>query len=189
MSDRLKKYIEDNADHFEVSPSAGHFERFKQKQQFQAQPKQETKSALPVFMKIAAVLVVVFGIGWLFFNLGKIQGAQEFAQTPSTASIFTNELAEAEMFFTAKVDQKKKELLAYSSTDNEDTKQILLELDKLELQYIDLKDELIFNNNNAQIINAMIENYRVRLSLLERLLKQLKKSEQLKQKHHVEIQA
>lgn len=187
MSDRLKKYIEDNGAYFESVPSAGHLDRFKQK--LQMEPVQKSVSAIPMFMKIASILVVVFGLGWFIFNLGRIQGSQEFAQTSTTANLFTNELAEAEVFFTAQVDQKKKELLAYSSTDNEDTKLILLELDKLELQYIDLKEELAFNSNNAQIINAMIDNYRVRLTLLERLLKQLKKSEQLKQKHHVEIQA
>jgi len=38
-------------------------------------------------------------------------------------------------------------------------------------------------------INAMIENYRMRLSVLERLLEQLKRSNTIKQKHHDEIQA
>ena len=188
MSDKLKKYIAENDAEFDALPSKGHFERFKQKQGLKTIVTEPKRTVIPVFMKIAAIFVLVFGIGWLFFNLGKMQGSQEFASNTTTMDV-SNELAEAEFFFTEQVNLKKKEVLAYSSSDNVATKQIMLELEKLELQYIDLKEELAINNNNEQVINAMIENYRMRLTVLEKLLQQLKKSNKIKQKHHENIQA
>ena len=192
MSDKLKQFIAENEEHFDTAPKAGHFDRFKAlqaAQQKEVKPIVSKPSMIPMFMKIAAVTVLVFGIGWMMFNLGKMQGAQEFTSNEDVAPAYSDELKEAEFFFTEQVNLKKKEVLAFSSPDNVDTKQIMLELEKLELQYIDLKEELAINQSNAQIINAMIENYRMRLSVLERLLEQLKKSNTIKQKHHDEIQA
>lgn len=191
MSDKLKNYIADNEEHFDSAPTSGHFERFRK-----LQDKQELVNVKPLSRKtstnlivnVAAITVLFLGLGWMLFNLGKIQGAQEFTETNQNNSIST-ELLEAEFFFTEQVNQKKKEVLAFSSPENQDTKQIMEELKKLELQYLDLKDELSLNQDNPLIINAMIENYRIRLSVLERLLKQLKKSNTIKQKHHDEIQA
>ena len=195
MSDKLKKYIAENEEHFDTAPLTGHFERFKMLQEKQALdvPKRSEQRSLQqsspnMLMRVAAITVLVLGIGWMLFNLGKIQGAQEFTDANSSP-VFSDEFKEAEFFFTEQVNQKKKEVLAFSSPDNQDTKQIMEELKKLELQYLDLKEELTLNQDNPQIINAMIENYRIRLSVLERLLKQLKKSNTIKQKHHDEIQA
>lgn len=190
MSDKLKNFISENEAEFDVLPQSGHFERFKQKQSQQEKAVNRKPVVISGFMKIAAIFALVFGIGWLFFNLGKMQGSQEFASnTTIDAIINSSELNEAETFFTQQVNLKKKEVLTYASSNNEATQLIMLELEKLELQYIDLKKELLINDNNEQIINAMIENYRLRLSVLERLLKQLKKSNIIKQKHHENIQA
>ena len=190
MSDKLKNFIAENDASFDSFPKPGHFERFSQKQIETTLVKKSNRDTMPAFIKIAAIFVLVFGIGWLFFNLGKIEGAQEFAistvQQPINAS---NELIEAEYFFTEQVKLKKEEVLANASNNNEETKQILLEVEKLELQYLDLKEELIINNNSEQVINAMIENFRMRLSVLEKLLKQLKKSNTIKQNHNENIQA
>ncbi|MGK0286334.1 MAG: hypothetical protein ACI9GM_001383, partial [Salibacteraceae bacterium] len=105
----------------------------------------------------------------------------------SAVEKYGEDLTEVEVFFTEKVNLKRDEVLAYAGTNNRATSKILLELDKLELQYIDLKKELLMNDNNPQIINAMVENYRTRFSLLERLLEQLKKSNTIKQKHHEQV--
>lgn len=190
MSDKLKKFIEDNEAEFDQLPRPGHFDRFKQKQaQFTPSSKPNADS-FSVWLKVAAVFVLVFGIGWLFFNLGKMQGNQEFASNAiGISENNTNELAEVEFFFDQQVVLKKKEVMLFASNNNEATNQILIELERLEVQYIELKEELAINSNNEQIINAMIENYRNRLSLLEKLLSKLKKSNTIKQKHHDNIQA
>lgn len=189
MPDKLKKYISENEEHFDSSLSEGHFDRFLALQEKQALDI-EKRSTLPIniLMKVAAITVLVLGVGWMLFNLGKMQGSQEFTSTDSNPE-YSDELKEAEFFFTEQVNLKKNEVLAFSSPGNQDTKQIMEELKKLELQYEDLTEELSLNQENPQIINAMIENYRIRLSVLERLLKQLKKSNTIKQKHHDEIQA
>lgn len=190
MSDKLKKFIAENEVDFDRAPAAGHFERFKKKQEAELRitlaPK---KPWAPVIMRAAAIFVGVLGVSWLFYTLGKMEASNGFAQQTNPNLGFSTELVEAENFFNAQVETRKKEVLAYASSDSEGLTQIMTELEKLELQYLDLKEELAVNNNNERIVNAMIENYRSRLELLERLLKQLKKSNQLKQKHHDQIQA
>ena len=196
MSDKLKEFISSHEDQFDSSPMEGHFERFKKLQSTQQVNKSNEITAKKennwVLLKVAAVLVLMLGSGWLFFNLGKMQASNTVVASSSASdnsANFNEELTEAEFFFTGKINSKKEEVLAFSGKDNPATSQIMLELEKLELQYIDLKEELSINDNNPKIINAMVENYRMRLSLLERLLEQLKKSNTIKQKRHDEVQA
>ena len=186
MSDKLKEFISKNEAEFDQLPKSGHFERFKALQE-KASPVPK-KGQKMVWMRVAAMFIGVLGMGYLFFSLGKMQASDELVAT-NNGVIVNTELAEAEIFFSEKVDSKKQEVLAFSKSNDPATKQILVELEKLEWQYIDLKKELAINSDNPQIINAMVENYRVRFSLLERLLEQLKKSNTLKQKHHVKVQA
>ncbi len=186
MSDKLKEFISKNEAEFDQLPKSGHFERFKALQEkSNPVPKKGQKM---VWIRVAAMFISVLGLSYLFFNLGKMQANDELVASTDTV-IENSELLEAEIFFSEKVDTKKQEVLAFSENIDPATQHIMAELDKLELQYIDLKEELAINSDNPQIINAMVENYRVRLSLLERLLEQLKKSNTLKQKHHVKVQA
>ncbi|MGB0391000.1 MAG: hypothetical protein ACPGRC_04895 [Salibacteraceae bacterium] len=189
MSDNLKEFISKNEEQFDSAPSSGHFERFKKLQERNARPVEVPAKNKWVLSKIAAVFVLVIGVSWLFYNLGKMDSNGEILTSKTTAQTFNEELYDAEVFFSEKVSIKRQEVLAYSGTNSLETQKIMQELDKLELQYIDLKEELAINSNNPQIINAMVENYRMRFSLLDRLLKQLKKSNTIKQKHHDEVQA
>lgn len=189
MSDNLKDFIAKNEAHFDAVPKSGHFDRFKQLQEKQSAKASTTGTGKWMLYKIAAVFILVIGVSWLFFNLGKMQGSAGDSAHISTSTSFDEELNEAEIFFTEKVNLKRQEVLAYSGANDPATAKIMTELDKLEIQYLNLKEELTINENNPQIINAMVENYRMRLSLLERLLNQLKKSNTIKQKHHDEVQA
>jgi hypothetical protein len=189
MSDKLKEFISLNEEQFDSAPRSGHFERFKKLQAQQEKAHKPSQNNNWMFAKIAAVFILVIGVSWLFYNLGKMQTNGEILVAQTNEQYLNDELIEAELFFTEKVNLKRKEVLAYTGSASPETNKIMLELDKLELQYLDLKEELSINDNNPQIINAMVENYRARFSLLERLLDQLKKSNTIKQKHHDEVQA
>lgn len=190
MPDKLKDFIHDNDADFDALPSAGHFERFKQKQAKAPMPVVKLKVYQHPLFKVAAMFIVVFAVGWLFYNLGKQQGNGGLATTsPEGQTSGNTELMAAEVFFASQLKEKKSEVLRLASVNAPEIENIMLELDKLEQQYNDLKEELAVNSNNQRIVSAMVQNYRTRLEVLERLLEQLKKSESLKQKHHVQIQA
>ncbi len=186
MSDRLKEFISKHEAEFDQEPRDGHLERFKQLNiQKNVVPRKGQDFTV---WKMVAMLVVILGVGYLFFNLGKMQATNNLV-ADNYLEESRMEMTEAEIFFSEKVATKKQEVLAFSEVNDPATQQIMLELDKLELQYMDLKEELTINSDNPQIINAMVENYRSRFSLLEKLLEQLKKANTIKQKHHVEVQA
>ncbi|MFT4754331.1 MAG: hypothetical protein ACI85Q_001888 [Salibacteraceae bacterium] len=187
MSDKLKEFISKNEAKFDALPQNGHFERFKKRQEKSTLSEPKAANFKWVMTKIAAVFILVLGVSFLFFNLGKMQATTDLVAEVSAVEKYGEDLTEVEVFFTEKVNLKRDEVLAYAGTNNRATSKILMELDKLELQYIDLKKELLMNDNNPQIINAMVENYRTRFSLLERLLEQLKKSNTIKQKHHEQV--
>lgn len=183
MHDKLRAYIETHKDKEELDVPLGHASRFQKRMQSRGA---ETKM---IALKWVASLAILVGVGWLFYHLGKIQATSDESLMASTPIELPQEFQEAESFFVAQVAQKKKAVLVYEETHGPAINQLMNELVKLEQQYEELKSELAVNTHNERIINSMIENYRTRLAVLEKLLKKLNNSNQYKNKHHVEIQA
>ena len=52
-------------------------------------------------------------------------------------------------------------------------KLVMEDISKLDSAYEDLKYDLKENINNEKVINAMIENYRIKLEILEQILQEL----------------
>jgi len=53
--------------------------------------------------------------------------------------------------------------------------------------YSSLRKDLKDNINNKEVVEAMIQNYRIRLDILENMLQQIKGNESTEKKPHYEI--
>lgn len=170
MPDNLKKWANENRESFEERPPLGHEERFKKR----LNTKRE--SIIPEWMRYAASVLLLMGLGWTIFQAGVNSGIDQEAESQTVASIMPAELLEVEQFFSASVANKKAELENLAAADgNPEIQSVLSELEELEDQYEELKQELMINTGNERIVNAMIENYRLRLEVLEKLLMKLNK--------------
>ena len=84
------------------------------------------------------------------------------------------ELIEAEQHYEAMIEVKMVEVKSYQKINNLSREDMLSgEMIELKEIYQELKGELKGNIENEKIINAMIQNYRMRLEILETLLEQL----------------
>ncbi|HBH05632.1 MAG TPA: hypothetical protein DDX92_03400 [Flavobacteriales bacterium] len=170
MPDKLKKWVDDNREFFEERPPLGHKERFKNR----LNAKRE--SMIPEWMRYAASIMLLMGLGWTIFQAGVNSGIDQDAEYQDVVSFMPAELIEVEQFFSASVASKKEELELMAAADgNPEIQSVLAELSILEEQYEELKQELMINTGNERIVNAMIENYRLRLEVLEKLLLKLNK--------------
>jgi hypothetical protein len=92
----------------------------------------------------------------------------------------TNEIAgtlkEAEAFYTSRINAKKAEVFRFTGSKHEISQEISIEFSQLDSIYADLKKDLKDNADNEQVIEAMIQNYRIKLEILEDILGQLQKS-------------
>ncbi|MEZ5084429.1 MAG: hypothetical protein R2750_13440 [Bacteroidales bacterium] len=83
---------------------------------------------------------------------------------------------EAEMFYTSKINSTKEELFQLSGHDSEFIKEIDFDLKELDHVFEELKKDLKDNTDNEEVIEAMIQNYRLKLTILEEMLMQVSKS-------------
>lgn len=121
-------------------------------------------------VSIAASIVFIVGLSMFLLPKEKIQNA---SVTPTEEielqlSDISEENADVEMYYSQKINQKLSEL----NTDEIDD-EVKEQLTELEVEYKTLQKELGSIGNNEVIVEAMIDNYRLKLMLLENLIKNL----------------
>jgi hypothetical protein len=123
----------------------------------------------------AAAVILIFLTGFLFqeirYNAINSQDNQQIAKSDE---VVIPELKETEAYFAHKVSEMMNEIQVYSVNDPsimEDVKSDITELDSV---YVNLKQDLKENIANDEVVEAMIQNYRIKIRILEDLLNELK---------------
>ena len=80
------------------------------------------------------------------------------------------------MRYTSQINFTKKEISRLTDNDPVLNKDINYDLEELEKVFRELKNDLKDNSDNEEVIEAMIQNYRVKLQVLKEILHQLEKS-------------
>lgn len=165
LFDRLK-------DDFDMeTPELGHERRFLNK--LQAQQHQETTInrkpiALVTWWKqIAAACVILLSLGILIgSNIGTTEENPEVTLSP--------EVEKSQLYFASLLE---KEIEKVKAAEDEDTKEIIQDamrrLERLETDYLTLKNQLIETGEDKRVIHAMIANFQLRIQLLESVLQQI----------------
>lgn len=176
-NDNISKLFEQLEGKFDVeTPDTNHEHRFlaKLKQQEEKQEVTESKEDLskPVILftwwkPIAAACVILLGLG--VFIGSNIQFGEETQEVT-----FSPEVENSQMYFASVIEE---ELVKLKAAENEDTKEIiqdaLLQLERLENDYTDLKNQLIEHGDDKRILYAMVANFQLRIDLLQNVLAQI----------------
>lgn len=170
MEDKWRKFANENRDEFEKdSPKDLFFEKIAPVIKFEKTPKMVR---LSVVWQMAAAILVLFGIT-LFFLMSKDDSVNK-NKTAKETKIKDNrfvlanvnpELAETEYYYVTQIDQLMQEVESRHLTP--EIKEILEQLDG---EFKMLQKEMGENVNKDQIIEALIENYRLKIKLLEKIL-------------------
>jgi hypothetical protein len=98
------------------------------------------------------------------------------------------ELAEVQAYYTHQISDRENEIYKYAAFDPNIKTQLKVEFNQLDSIYNSLRRDLKDNIDNREVVEAMIQNYRIRLEILENMLQQLKGNESTeKKKSHYEI--
>lgn len=162
MKDNMERFIREQRAAFDdLEPSEKIWGQIEQ-----ALPQQRKARIIPWqrFAAAASVLLLVGMVGFFAFQQGKQQGVA------MTLSDISEELAEAEVYYQSEIKNKTAKL-ASLAPDHE----IKYDLEEAEHYMLELKNELkdVSPNEREIVIQAMIENYRKRLEILERVLDRL----------------
>jgi hypothetical protein len=82
-------------------------------------------------------------------------------------------LKEAETYYTNIVNQKLDELKPIIANCPSLVEELNYDLSELDSVYLDLKRDLKDNMANQEVIEAIIENYRLKITILEDLLNEI----------------
>jgi hypothetical protein len=167
MMDRLEKFVTEHREEFDVyEPNEGLWERIRK-------PEVSQIKTISWFWK-AAILLLVFGASFWAQQHMKDQKQQILVKDNRTnPEMAIPELAEANKYYNgliqAKLSEVQKALVSYP----EIKKDMRHELSELDSVFQSLKNDLKDNISNPEIIEAMIQNYRLKLNLLEQIQTEL----------------
>ncbi len=172
-TDNLEKFIIENRDEFDdLVPSPGVWQKIGQNQ-----TKKIDINWTRILVRAAAV-IVIFVSSYIFFDyITKDNSKPMLAETevsdPEDIRTY-QELMEAEYYYTSMIEQRKEEFIQLSGNNASLRKEINIELTELDKIFRELKEDLKDNADNEEVVVAMIQNYRLKLEILEEILLQLK---------------
>ncbi len=124
-----------------------------------------------MFLRIAAVFVFVI-VSSVILLKSNILNPGNIAQNNNDPEL--RELIEAEAYYAQQVDGRLKEIQKCYYTNPELKQEIETDLNELQDMYNTLKLDLKENISQKMVIEAMIENNRIRLKLVDDVLEQIK---------------
>ena len=166
--DRLEEFVNENRHEFDrMEPSDKIWESISR--QMDEQPKQKIRRMN--WMKVAAIVAVIIAVPAIIYQL-------RFSHQAETAKAVqvdpdVQELMEAEAFYAQEVSGKLVEIQKCYNIYPELKGEIEGDLNELEAMYISLKSDLKENISNKEVIEAMIDNNRNRMKLVDDVLEQI----------------
>jgi hypothetical protein len=172
--DKLEKYILDHREQFDdLEPDPAIWEKI------------DTRKAPVIRINWkdiawkAAAVAVIFTASYFFhdYMAGRRDAAHPMADNLSKENQpMVRELIEAEAYYSSLINLKKEEVFRLTASNPEVRHEIDMELVDLDRVYAELKDDLNDNADNEEVIEAMIQNYRLKLDILEEMLQILQQT-------------
>lgn len=136
------------------------------------------KSMTKRWLSIAAMIVVILGTVVVLFN--------PFRGKDESLSQTDPQLKETEIYYNQLVKTLYNEAAPLLTKNPEIREELNTDLSQLDSICIDLKKDLKDNVSNRDVVEALIQNYRIKISILEDMLVVLKEENNNpeKKKHH-----
>lgn len=172
--DNLEKYIQDNRHGFDDGiPDPAVWDRISRELDT------ENKRIIPwkAYLWRAAAILFIFGMSWFIHDIVDSYNATENDSNPEMAmeslSAEASELLEAELYYTGQIEEMESRVFSLTEGQPDIRAEINMELVELDSVYVELKRDLRDNAANEEILEAMIQNYRLKIAILSDILGQL----------------
>jgi hypothetical protein len=169
-------------------PPAGHFERFEAKLEGANQKKKII--SLNLVWKVAAAAVFAFLIvnqAAIWFSPENGNESVEKMAAGTTLASVSPEYEEVEFYFTSAINgglSQWEQLVAEGLISEDEQHMMNNELNEFEEVYNNLQADLSANPNDERVINAMLEYYQTKLSLINMIVEKLEEVKQKTKKNY-----
>lgn len=166
MKDHLENFVSEHRNEFEVyTPSPEIWERISKA----GSGRKTSRIRMLRIVSGIAASVLLFTASWM------LNDYLDRDKQADNVYLISPELREAEVYYTRMLGQKYDELQPYFSSFPGLKEQVKADLGELDNAYNNLRKDLSDNIANEEVIEAMIQNYRLKLSILEEMLNELRK--------------
>ncbi len=173
QSDKLEKLIRENRVSFDEEAPEGHFERFQQR--LEKANKLPAKKNRSWYWQAAAAVVIVLLAGnqlRMYFAQPEAAPAEEQVKLQDIST----EYGEAELYYTSAIDQGMRHWEKLTEDGFISPKEQSLmqeEIAEFNQTRERLQQDLATNPNDERVINAMLELYQTRLSIIHLIIDKL----------------
>jgi hypothetical protein len=169
--DKLEQFVIENRDEFDVyEPGDELWDRIQK----------PSPKVIKLNWKTIAIRVAAFIASYFFHDMMQSEKSSHIAQQKIEMDDQQVELVqvlmEAEIYYSSQINSAKDEIFRLSGNNQELIDDINFDMVELDEVFQELKDDLKDNSDNEEVIEAMIQNYRIKLQVLEEILNQLEKT-------------
>lgn len=170
MKDELKIFTDQQRDSFEAYQVDADDLWGEIETRLEQEDNKTRRLSWTIVLKVAAVFLVLCTVGFGFYLNTERLAMQKYGIALHNIS---SDLADTEAFYASQINEKI-ELIELMSGELDPAIQAQLEL--LDEEYKSLRSDLKDNADSEEVINAMIEYYRLKLSMLEKILNEIQKN-------------
>ena len=130
--------------------------------------------------QIAAGFLLLLGIGAL--SVGML-GYGLHDDGPNVSTSVNRQLSDLNLHYTATINHYKERLEHYPGLSTTEKADFLEFLNTLDAEYDALEVELYKNINNEKVLQAIVQNQKIRIELINNFLQQMKRSTKVKKNY------
>lgn len=124
----------------------------------------------------AAVLIIILPGTALLFYMSSGKNSEEYA----SARTRQNELKETEIFYSTVVNSLYREAEPFLTKEPEIQKELFNDMARIDSICSEIRKDLKDNLANQEVIEALVQNYRIKIRILEDMLNILKDEDDVK---------
>jgi len=186
--DQLEQFVLDHRDEFDdLVPREEPFKEFDA-------PKAKIirLKSWKTLLRVAAAMLI-FALGFALNDLlspNYIEGDKIFAKRHKEVSgsdSLRNAFEEMQVYYSSQINTVKNEIILLSKSDEVISDELDYQMQEFNSIFEELKNDLNDQANEEDVIEAMIQNYRVKLRLLEDMKAQLNSTNQEEEEDQYEI--
>ena len=185
MEDKLREQFKQNGlEQFEEDLLSGHEDRFETRLLQDRQEKQTRGKQIRLMWLLAAAACFIAVVVTVVFNdvseSEKLPLAVQENQNTYRLAAYSDEAGQQEKYYESKLASTS----VASVKDDPDLQKLLELLKSLEEEHTRLQARLDENYHNEHLINAVLDNYRLRLEVLERIQRIVSIKNRIKNQNH-----
>jgi hypothetical protein len=170
--DNLEKYIKENRndlDKYSPSPSVWQGIRSGMK---------NSKRSLLIRFSAAAMITVILGTAAFFYVWYNRTSSMTYKGVKNNTYFMPDpQLKETEIYYNNLINELYTKATSLTNLHPDIDKELFNDLTQLDSIYAEIKKDLKDNIANQEVIEALINNYRIRIRMLEEILDILKQNE------------